>query len=87
MSQKLHITISNFRMVENDNTYEAKSLWSKPIGELLSPEIVSKKSISKILQDCKGQVVDVRLSIGGNIPEQIYMINKPPQKITITPDI
>ena len=87
MSQKLHITISNFHMVENDNTYEAKSLWSKPVGKLLSPEIVEKKSISTILQGYTGQVVDVSLSIEGNIPEQIYMNNKPPQKITITPDV
>ena len=30
--------------------------------------------------------VDVLLSIDGNIPEQIHMANKPPKKITITPD-
>ena len=47
MSQKLHITISNFHMVENDNTYEAKSLWSKPVGKLLSPEIVEKNQFQQ----------------------------------------
>jgi len=49
--------------------------------------LLKKKSISTILQDYTGQVVDVSLSIEGNIHEQIYMTNKPPKKITITPDV
>ena len=63
-----------------------KAFGKEPVGTLLSPEIVAKKSISTILQDYTGQVVDVRLSIDSNIPDQIHMTNKPPQKITITPD-
>ena len=63
-----------------------KAFGKEPVGTLLSPEIVAKKSISTILQDYTGQVVDVRLSIDSNIPDQVHMTNKPPQKITITPD-
>ena len=63
-----------------------KAFGEEPAGTLLSPEIVAQKSISTILQDYTGQVVDVRLSIDSNIPGQIHMTNKPPQKITIKPD-
>ena len=63
-----------------------KAFGKEPVGTLLPPEIVAKKSLSTILQDYTGQVVDVRLSIDSNIPDQIHMTNKPPQKITITPD-
>jgi len=35
----------------------------EPVGTKLSPEFVEKKSISTILHDYTGQVVDVLLSI------------------------
>ena len=63
-----------------------KSFREEPVGKLLSPEIVEKKSISTILQDYTGKVVDVRPPIEGNIPDQILMTNKPSQKISITSD-
>ena len=63
-----------------------KVFGEEPVGKLLSPEIVEKKSISTILQDYTGKVVDVRPPIEGNIPDQILMTNKPPQKISITSD-
>ena len=63
-----------------------KAFREEPVGKLLSPEIVEKKSISTILQDYTGKVVDVRLQIDVNISEQIHMTNKPPQKISITSD-
>ena len=63
-----------------------KAFREEPVGKLLSQEIVEKKSISTILQDYTGKVVDVRPPIEGNIPEQIHITNKPPKKITITPD-
>ena len=63
-----------------------KVFGEEPVGKLLSPEIVEKKSISTILQDYTGKVVDVRLPIEGNIPDQILMTNIPPQKISITSD-
>ena len=56
------------------------------VGTLLYTEIVEKKSISTILQDYTGKVVDVCPPIEGNIPNQILMTNKPPQKISITSD-
>ena len=59
-----------------------KAFEEEPAGTLLSPEIAEKK----ILQDYTGQVVDVELSIDGNIPDQIHMTNKPPQKARTTPD-
>ena len=63
-----------------------KVFGEEPVGKLLSPAIVEKKSISTILQDYTGKIVDVRLPIEGNIPDQILMTNKPPQKISITSD-
>ena len=63
-----------------------KAFREEPVGKLLSPEIVEKKSISTILQDYTGKIVDVRPPIEGNIPDQILMTNKPPQKISITSD-
>ena len=63
-----------------------KVFGEEPVGKLQSPEIVKKKSISTILQDYTGKVVDVRPPIEGNIPDQILMTNKPPQKISITSD-
>ena len=63
-----------------------KAFRGEPIGKLLSPEIVEKKLISTILQDYTGKIVDVLLPIEGNIPDQILMTNKPPQKISITSD-
>ena len=63
-----------------------KAFREEPVGKLLSPEIVEKKSISTILQDYTGKIVNVRLPIEGNIPDQILMTNKPPQKISITSD-
>ena len=62
-----------------------KAFREEPVGKLLSPEIVEKK-FSTILQDYTGKVVDVRPPIEGNIPIQILMTNKPPQKISITSD-
>ena len=50
-----------------------KAFEEEPAGTLLSPEIAEKK----ILQDYTGQ---------GNIPDQIHMTNKPPQKTRTTPD-
>ena len=47
-----------------------KVFGEEPVGKLLSQEIVKKKSISTILQDYTGKVVDVHLPIGGNIPEK-----------------
>ena len=46
-----------------------KAFREEPVGKLLSPEIVEKKSISTILQDYTGQVVDLRLPIDVNISE------------------
>ena len=63
-----------------------KVFGEEPVGKLQSPEIVKKKSISTILQDYTGKVVDVRPPIEGNIPDQILMTNKLPQKISITSD-
>ena len=47
-----------------------KVFGEEPVGKLLSQEIVEKKSISTILQDYTGKVVDVRPPIEGNIPEK-----------------
>ena len=40
-----------------------KVFGEEPVGTKLSPEFVEKKSISTILYDYTGQVVDVLLSI------------------------
>ena len=40
-----------------------KVFGEEPVGTKLSPEFVEKKSISTILHDYTGQVVDVLLSI------------------------
>ena len=60
--------------------------FKESVGTLLYTEIVERKSISTILQDYTGKVVDVRPPTEGNIPNQILMTNKPPQKISITSD-
>ena len=63
-----------------------KVFGEEPVCKLQSPEIVKKKSISTILQDYTGQVVDVSLPFDGNIPDRIHITNKPRQKISITSD-
>ena len=60
--------------------------FKESVGTLLYTEIVERKSISTILQDYTGQVVDVSLPFDGNILDRIHITNKPHQKISITSD-
>ena len=60
--------------------------FKESVGTLLYTEIVERKSISTILKDYIGQVVDVSLPFDSNIPDRIHITNKPRQKILITSD-
>ena len=57
--------------------------FKESVGTLLYTEIVERKSISTILQDYTGQVVDVSLPFDGNILDRIHITNKPHQKIYV----